>query len=611
MVAGIVIASAIAALVTAIDRRQDNRDRENAEAHRVAVAIDAITSLSVAQLRAAAAFAEIHPGLRSAQFRRLTEALLSEQPMRSLAYIEAVPLAAGARTALRGPELAFPVRLTSDQSPEGRLIPASPAAGRQMVDALRRVRASGLPGVTVATRLSGSDEAHLILIHPVLPEGPDASGRRPSATAFTAGAVKVSDLLAAASAIVPAGTQLALVERDGKALAAGPVPGAQYASTPIVIADRSWELRIAIPGDEVWALPLLLGAAGLSLATLIGLLLFNWSRRERHALELAHVRLEERDRAMRLEAETNRMYRVLAENLTDLVMVSDPEARITYVSPAAERMLGWLPEEMVGRYVLEFLHEEDRDDSDGRLTELRSGAGILTFEHRLRRKDGSHVWAESAVRSIFDRNGERIIEFHSTTRDISERKPLQEQLERLAREDPLTGLANRRQFGEVMAAEAARLERSGGDCCLLLIDVDHFKHVNDAYGHLVGDRVLRQVAEVMRARMRASDTLARMGGDEFAAILPDTDAAEGSMVAAAVIAGIKEAFASEPDLPAITVSAGVAGFGAGAALTPEQIFERADLALYSAKAEGRDRLSVYGASAAGAEFLPEREDASG
>jgi diguanylate cyclase (GGDEF)-like protein/PAS domain S-box-containing protein len=594
VVVAIVIASVVAGLLAEKDRAQDREERQEAEAHRVAIALDSMNSLAQAQLRAATAFVENHANLRRERFSRFMETILSNQPMRWLAYIEAVPKRSAARTPLQGKSFAFLVRLTSTRALEGRLLPANAAEAERIVAALSRVHESGLPSVSEPTRLKGSEERYLFLVHPVSDLAPDATGRRPNATAFTVGAIGISDLVESASAALPEDGRVALVSSpDGAILGGGPPPEEGYASRPVVIADHSWELRLSVPPDSTVVIPLLLAGAGLALAGLIAVLLLTWSRRERRALELARIRLEERDRAMRLEAETNRMYRLLAENLTDIVLVTDPGRRITYVSPAAERMLGWFPEEMIGHYIMEFLHEEDRRDSARRLAELRSGAGILTFEHRMRRKDGSYIWAESAVRSIFDRKGEQVVEYQATIRDISERKPLQEQLERLAREDPLTGLANRRQFADVMTAEVARVQRYGGESCLLLIDIDHFKRVNDSYGHLVGDRVLRHVADLMRMRMRASDTLARMGGDEFAAILPDTGAAEGSSVATALRDEVRRSFEAESDLPAVTVSIGIAEFTATADLTADQVFERADLALYSAKAEGRDRLSVY------------------
>ena len=599
VVSVVVLSIVIAAVVAVNDEREADRI-QRAEANRVALALDAASSLSVAQLRATAAFLELHPDLSEFRFRRLVNSMVSDQPVAAVSYLESRPLSP--RPALRAPlrdeSREYQVRLAGMPGVAGLIVPRNEQDARHIVEVLDQVRESNAPAVTRSVRLRDDHDRHLVIFHPVGRAGGDlaaaASDEPDGVVGFTAGVIRVGDLLATATAAVPAGTRIALVDPSGQVLSREATPIEDYASTAVDIAGRSWELRLVVPQSSVSSLPLVLGLGGLALAAAIGLLLLNWSRRERSALDLARTRLEQRNRALQAEAETNRMYRLLAENLTDMVIVTDPEGRITYVSPAGRPMTGWAASEMVGRFVVEFLHPDDEADARLNLLEIVQDPGMLTFEHRLKRKDGSYVWVETAIRSVVDHDRGEVFEIQATTRDISVRKPMQDRLEQLAREDPLTGLSNRRGFSELLAAELSRSSRSGAKGTLLMIDIDRFKVINDTFGHLIGDRVLRRVAEVMKSRMRVSDTLARFGGDEFAAILPETYEAEGMTVAKAIIEGVREAFASEPELPNVTVSIGVAVFdGPADEAAPEEVMRRADIAMYSAKTAGRDRARYY------------------
>lgn len=598
LVVSVIILSLVIAVIAARNNERDVDSNQRAEAARVAFALDAVSSLSVAQLRAAAAFVELHPDLGRTRFRRLVATVHSEQPIAAVSYLEAEPrVNASQGIALQDESHVFRVRHSALDTGVGRLAPADSSSAAHIVEVLKQALESGAPAATRAVRLrDGERDQHLVIFHPVGRNATPIVNSTPDRriSGFIAGVIRVSDLLATADAIVPAGTDVALVEEKGdQVLSLDDLPLEDYASTPVEIAGRGWELRLTVPVRATSSLPLILGLGGLGLAASIGVLLLNWTRRERHALELARTRLEERDRAMGAEAETNRMYRLLAENLTDMVMVTDPDARITYVSPAGQLMTGWTAEEMVGRFVPEFLHGDDEADARLNLLGLTESAGVLTFEHRLRKKDGSHIWVESAVRSVIDPETQKVVEIQATTRDISVRKPMQDRLEQLAREDSLTGLSNRRQFSEILAIELARTARAGSHGSLLMIDIDRFKSVNDSFGHLTGDRVLRRVAELMKARIRVSDTLARFGGDEFAAILPEAGEEEGLTVAEAITDSIRDTFATEPDLPHVTVSVGVTTFEGGDELSPEEVIQRADFAMYRAKSTGRDRALVY------------------
>jgi diguanylate cyclase (GGDEF)-like protein len=162
-----------------------------------------------------------------------------------------------------------------------------------------------------------------------------------------------------------------------------------------------------------------------------------------------------------------------------------------------------------------------------------------------------------------------------------------------ASQDPLTGLKNRRRFEEDLRAELARSHRYGVAGALLMLDLDHFKQVNDTLGHPAGDRVLAEIAAVLRGRARETDVLARIGGDEFAIVLPRCELAEAEEVGAEITVAIRERMSAEPEVPPITASVGLAAFGVGERLSYETVLGRADAAMYAAKGSGRDQVKTF------------------
>jgi diguanylate cyclase len=159
---------------------------------------------------------------------------------------------------------------------------------------------------------------------------------------------------------------------------------------------------------------------------------------------------------------------------------------------------------------------------------------------------------------------------------------------RKASSDALTGIANRLGFDERLALELARFKRYGKPLSLLVIDVDHFKRVNDQYGHKAGDLVLKTIAQTLRQNVRTTDFLARFGGEEFVTLLPDTDGSAAWQVAEKLRESVFECgFHHQGQRVTITISIGIASFSSNS--TFEQVFERADTALYSAKTGGRNR----------------------
>ena len=164
------------------------------------------------------------------------------------------------------------------------------------------------------------------------------------------------------------------------------------------------------------------------------------------------------------------------------------------------------------------------------------------------------------------------------------------ELGRQARTDALTGLLNRRVFDPMLVRLLTDARRSGRELSVLMIDADHFKRINDIYGHPVGDQVLRMLADTLRERLRASDIIARFGGEEFAVLLPETPSSKARLRAQSLVD--RMAGHADPVWGVVTVSIGVSSCGDGMT-PPEELLRQADEALYQAKAEGRNRVCVY------------------
>lgn len=295
-------------------------------------------------------------------------------------------------------------------------------------------------------------------------------------------------------------------------------------------------------------------------------------------------------------AEREAQFRLIAENVTDMVSMLDGTGRRVYVSPSSEALLGYTPAELIGTPFSETIHPDDLPWLSQHVGELTRGEkSEVTVTYRSKRKDGREIWVEASVHVTFDKVTGRPEGAVAVTRDVTARKRLESRLSELALRDQLTGLPNRRAFDETLKTEWERARDSGSPLSILMIDVDRFKAYNDTYGHPAGDECLAQVASALQAVVRTGDTVARFGGEEFAVLLPHTDEAGAKVTAeklrAAVVALQKEHLGSE--LGIVTVSVGAAG------LVPERddpscgalIVEAADQSLYRAKAEGRNRVA--------------------
>ena len=305
------------------------------------------------------------------------------------------------------------------------------------------------------------------------------------------------------------------------------------------------------------------------------------------------------------------LYRLLTEDAQDVLWRTDARLIVTYISPADERLRGFRADEVVGRHVFEMFTEEGvavvKAMIQRRAQEEASGTpvGFLNFQVQHRCKDGRLIWGEAMSKTDRNAQGE-IIGYHGITREITERKRLEEQVRQLAFHDTLTRLANRRLMLEHLDQAMSASKRSHHHGALLFLDLDNFKSLNDTHGHSVGDLLLIEVAERLKACVREADTVARFGGDEFVVLLCelDTQPAEASEQAIAVAEKIRirlsdlyvlQAAPSGPATGTIehqcTASIGVAIFR-GRDESQSSVIDRADAAMYQAKKDGRNRIRL-------------------
>lgn len=292
-------------------------------------------------------------------------------------------------------------------------------------------------------------------------------------------------------------------------------------------------------------------------------------------------------------------YQLLADNSRDIVVLVNLEGRRLYVSPAVYDVLGWTPEEWTNQSAADFMHREDIGAFQRMLKEMLYGEDSRTFRYRTRHKNGTYLWMEASVRILPEIEGESRA-FVANVRDISERVDAEkrlaeahEHLQQQVQRDSLTQLANRRRFDEVLEKEWRRGRRTGNPLALLMVDIDHFKRINDTYGHRAGDQCLQALATILRrVARRPSDLAARYGGEEFAVLLPDVDLTAASVIADSLCFSVREQLfeAGVGFALTLTVSIGVAVQFPEKGVRADRLVEEADRALYAAKQGGRDRV---------------------
>ncbi len=288
-------------------------------------------------------------------------------------------------------------------------------------------------------------------------------------------------------------------------------------------------------------------------------------------------------------------FRAMAANVPGVIfqMVErrDGQRGYLYVSPRCEEFYGVSPDDLQRDWEALTLHPEDRDRFIETIREAFENQTEWSFEGRVVTTEGAEKWCRGVSKPIAVNDDETI--FNGVIVDITHQKKMEEQLRKLAATDPLTGAFNRRHFMAVAEMESERTRRNGHPLSVLTLDIDHFKKINDTYGHAGGDEALRKTVETVKNQLRSSDVLGRFGGEEFCVLLPET-ASKGAMVLGErirrAIAAMAVSWAGREF--GFTISIGVAEWRPREPSLEESL-ERADQSLYRAKTGGRNRVVLY------------------
>jgi diguanylate cyclase (GGDEF)-like protein/PAS domain S-box-containing protein len=294
-----------------------------------------------------------------------------------------------------------------------------------------------------------------------------------------------------------------------------------------------------------------------------------------------------REQALR---ENEQKLRTVLEDQLDMICRFFPDTTLTYVNGAYAKYFKQKPEDLIGKRMVDFLPENEQAGIMSHLAKFSLRVPVRQVERQVTTPSGIrwHLWTD---RAIFDAEG-KIVQFQSIGSDITVRKEMEEQLRQLATIDSLTGMANRRHFLISANKEFATMRRHGRELAFFALDIDHFKKVNDTYGHAIGDEALRRFSEVCRETLRSSDILGRLGGEEFAVALPEISLDTARDVAERLRKLISEIRIETPQGEvSFTVSIGVTCALVEDA-SAERALIRADIALYSAKCNGRNQVTV-------------------
>lgn len=333
---------------------------------------------------------------------------------------------------------------------------------------------------------------------------------------------------------------------------------------------------------------------------------------ERVEQTLLRLRLQRENAEMTARlAHSERLHRFLVESSPDIVYTLDESGCFVFINPRVETLLGYARSELLGAHYTRIVHEDDVALARFAFAERRSDERASTnIELRLicnpRAQPGRplrHLVTTVSAMGVYDDGvpahgapaqgrgavpRRRFVGSYGVVRDITERKRAEETITFQALHDQLTDLPNRRLFKDHLELALVQAERRGQLVGVMFIDLDRFKLVNDTYGHMLGDELLRGVAQRLRGCVRAGDTVARQGGDEFTVLLPDLSNADDALtIAQKILAELDKPFQLGEREFRATASVGIATYPRDG-LTAEQLMQNADIAMYEVKSSGRN-----------------------
>ena len=310
-------------------------------------------------------------------------------------------------------------------------------------------------------------------------------------------------------------------------------------------------------------------------------------------LNMAFIRIR-MDKILKTRSEeSERKFQSVIESAMDAIIVGDEDGIVTQWNHGAELIFGYQKEEAIGLNMDMIIPERYKDahrKGMKRYHETKTPRVIgKTVELDGRRKDGNEFPLEMSLGSWETEEG---VFYSSIIRDITERKITEEKISSLVYLDSLTGLPNRRLFNDRLALAIDQAQEHGQVFSILYIDLDHFKLINDNFGHLIGDQLLMEVAERLQKCSAKSDTISRLGGDEFIILLPNTDYGKAAEHAANIIEALNKPFQFNGEEVFVTPSVGISMYPEDGE-EQETLIKNADIAMYRVKEEGKNSFQFF------------------
>ncbi len=305
--------------------------------------------------------------------------------------------------------------------------------------------------------------------------------------------------------------------------------------------------------------------------------------------------ISERKAAQHALEQREKRFRTIVEKSWSGVVLLDGEMRFSFAGSSTQYIIGYQEQELIGRSLFDFVHPRDAETARSVLGGVRSAPNQEAHgELRFRHKNGSWVWLEGFGQNLLHEPtvGAIVLNY----RDVTQRKETEKQLEYRAHYDSLTGLPNRLLFRDRLVNSLAHARRNRVGLAVMYIDVDHFKLVNDGLGHSLGDALLADIARRIQSTLRASDTISRIGGDEFSILLPEIVSAEAvAGVARKILDSLTQPFRVDGHELFVTASIGIGCYPADGD-DAEALLKCADAAMYRAKELGRNQAQLFTAS---------------
>ncbi|MBW3227589.1 sensor domain-containing diguanylate cyclase [Marinobacter adhaerens] len=376
-----------------------------------------------------------------------------------------------------------------------------------------------------------------------------------------------------------------------------PLRRAGWAAVVYLIAGFAW-IAFSDTLAEAWfpdpkTLSVIQTWKGSFFVLITGVILFSVLLRQL-TKDRALLNLQHRQRQALRERE--RQLQILMDNLPGMAYrcLYDPDWTMKFVSQGCTKLTGYEPDELVNNRVTSYAALVSDASNQQLFEQVRVALEkeeSFSLEYEVTRKDGSRIWVWERGRGVQEDDGSLHLE--GIILDISDRKVLETELEQMATRDPLTGLLNRREMSRVLDEELQRARRYQRPMAVLWVDFDHFKDVNDTYGHAAGDSVLRAISRLLLGSVRSVDSIGRFGGEEFVIALPEMDLEEAQETAER----LRRKVAEEPqplgngEAVPLTISVGVAVYP-DHGQTASTLCAAADKAMYLAKDRGRNCVAM-------------------